>query len=391
MSTDVNSAVGALYTPLSIRSVTLQNRIVMSAMTRSFSPNGIPGEDVAAYYRRRAEGETGLIITEGVGVDHAAALGSAGLGETDIPHMYGDDALQGWRSVVDQVHAAGGVIFPQLWHQGVMRVEGTGPHPQAPSCRPSGLWGPAQGLTPPDFSDEHIARQIQPTRPMSETDIADVIAAYGRSAANAKHVGFDGIAIHAAHGYLIDNFLWRETNTRTDKWGGDLAARSRFAVEVVRTIRGAVGDELPILFRFSQWKQQDFKARLAGSPAELERILVPIAEAGVDVFDASTRYFNTPAFPDSELNLAGWAKKVTGKMSMTIGGVGINTGMYDTLKGDKGESVDNLPLLLARFNRHEFDLVGVGRAILHDPAWSRKVKRGIAPSPFDAKSLEVLT
>ncbi len=387
----MSSSVSALYTPLSIRSVTLQNRIVMSAMTRSFSPNGLPGEDVAAYYRRRAEGETGLIITEGVGIDHPAALGSAGLDETDIPHMYGDDALQGWRRVVDQVHAAGGVIFPQLWHQGVMRVEGTGQHPETPSCRPSGLWGPAQGLTPPNFSDEHIAQQLQPTRPMSETDIADVIAAYGRSAANAKNVGFDGIAIHAAHGYLIDSFFWRETNIRTDKWGGDRVARSRFAVEVVKSIRREVGDQLPILFRFSQWKQQDFKARLANSPAELEEVLVPIAEAGVDVFDASTRYFNTPEFADSELNLAGWAKKITGKMSMTIGGVGMNTGMYDTLKGDKGKSVDNLPLLLARFNRHEFDLVGVGRAILQDPAWSRKVKRGIAPSPFDEKSLEVLT
>src|SRR5579859_6216252 len=138
----MNPLVAPLFQPLQIGSVRLKNRIVMAPMTRSFSPHGVPGEDVAAYYRRRAEGETGLIITEGVGIDHPAALGDAGLKEANLPHMYGEAALAGWRAAVESVHAHGGHIFPQLWHQGVMRKAGTGPHPQAASCRPSGLWGP---------------------------------------------------------------------------------------------------------------------------------------------------------------------------------------------------------------------------------------------------------
>src|SRR6266581_7689236 len=103
----MDAQVAPLFTPITIRSVTLRNRVVMAPMTRSFSPLGVPGPDVAAYYRRRAEGETGLLITEGVGVDHPAALGDAGLNECNLPHMYGAEALAGWRRVVTGVHEAG--------------------------------------------------------------------------------------------------------------------------------------------------------------------------------------------------------------------------------------------------------------------------------------------
>lgn len=379
-----------LFQPLTLRGVTLKNRIVMSPMTRGFSPSGIPGTDVAGYYRRRAEGETGLIITEGVGIDHPSALGEAGLGEESIPVLHGDTALAGWKHVVEEVHAAGGVIFPQLWHMGVMKEPGTGPFPDAPPMRPSGLWGP-QGRTT-SVNADYMARVAAPTRPMTEEEIADTIAAYARSAANAKAVGFDGIAIHGAHGYLIDTFFWSETNLRTDKWGGDRRQRTRFGVEVVKAIRAAVGDDLPISFRFSQWKQQDFKARLGDTPDELADVLVPLAEAGVDMFEGSTRYFGRAEFPEtgSPLNLAGWAKKLTGKVAMTVGGVGINTGYYDTMGGAKA-AVTDLDPLLERFNRGEFDLVGVGRAVLHDPAWARKVRTGGGFTQFSNDSLKILT
>jgi 2,4-dienoyl-CoA reductase-like NADH-dependent reductase (Old Yellow Enzyme family) len=379
-----------LFQPLSLRGVTLKNRIVMSPMTRGFSPHGVPGANVAAYYRRRAEGETGLIITEGVGIDHPSALGEAGLGEDSIPVLHGEAALAGWKQVVAEVHAAGGVIFPQLWHMGVMKEPGTGPFPDAPPMRPSGLWGPL-GRTS-SIDKDYIARVAAPTRPMTEEEIADTIAAYARSAANAKAVGFDGIAIHGAHGYLIDTFFWNETNQRTDRWGGDRKQRTRFGVEVVKAIRAAIGDDMPISFRFSQWKQQDFKARLGDTPDQLAEVLVPLAEAGVDLFEASTRYFGRAEFPetDSPLNLAGWAKKLTGKAAMTVGGIGINTGFYDTMGGAKADVTDLDPLM-ERFNRGEFDLVGVGRAVLHDPHWARKAREGGGFSPFSNDSLQVLT
>jgi 2,4-dienoyl-CoA reductase-like NADH-dependent reductase (Old Yellow Enzyme family) len=231
---------------------------------------------------------------------------------------------------------------------------------------------------------------------MSESEIADIIASYARSAGHAQALGFDGIAIHGAHGYLIDTFLWEVTNRRSDRWGGDRGARSRFAVEVVKAIRAAIGPRMPILFRFSQWKQQDFKARMAMTPVELREILLPIAEAGVDVFDASVRYFDRAEFPevggiDGELNLAGWAKKLTGRMAMTVGGVGLNNGMYDSRKQGGAQTANNLELLMTRFARGEFDLVGVGRSLLQDPKWASKARLGQAFEPFANESLSVLT
>ncbi len=376
----------SLSLPITIRGLTVPNRLVMSPMTRGFCPHGTPTAAVADYYARRAAGGCGLVITEAVGVDHPSALGDAGLGEDNIPVLHGDAPIAGWRRVVEAVHAAGGSIVPQLWHQGPLRLAGTGPNPDAPTLSPSGLWGPPGRLT--SLGAEKIPGTPCIGAPMSESQIQDVIDAYVRSARNAMLAGFDGIAIHGAHGYLIDTFLWGETNRRSDRWGGDRVQRTAFAAEIVRRIRAEIGDDLPIFFRFSHWKQQDFRAELAATPDELEQLLGPLADAGVDVFDASVRYFDKAAYPVSELSLAGWAKKVTGKLSMAVGGVGINKGMYD---GDKGvAAVDNIDRVVTRFMSGEIDLIAVGRALLGDAEWARKVIEGHAVMPFDPTTLDRL-
>lgn len=172
----MNASTAPLFAPMTLRAVTLRTRIVMSSMTRGFSPGGVPGQDVAAYYRRRAEADVGLIVTERVGVDHPGALGFGGFEEGEIPVLHGAEALAGWRRVVDEVHAAFGVIFPQLWHQGVIREPGTGRHPEAPSCRPSGLWGPDSGAS--SLPRDYVDRVLPPARPMTESEIGDVIAAF---------------------------------------------------------------------------------------------------------------------------------------------------------------------------------------------------------------------
>ncbi|MBZ9650320.1 NADH:flavin oxidoreductase [Sphingobium sp. 3R8] len=375
-----------LFDPLTIRGVTLPNRIAMSPMTRGFSPNGVPGANVAEYYARRAAGGVGLIITEAVGVDHPAALGDAGLGEDHIPVLHGKAALDGWKTVVDAVHAHGAKIIPQLWHQGAMRLPGTGPFPDVPVMTPSGTWGPLGRTT--SILASKIPSDSKVGAPMTEDDIEAVLDAFVRCAANAVAIGFDGIAIHGGHGYLIDNFLWEETNLRDDRWGGDRTRRSAFPKELVRRIRAAIGPDLPIFFRFSDWKQQDFRARLAQNPEELAEVLCPLAEAGVDVFDASVRYFDKAAYPESQMNLAGWAKKVTGKMSMAVGGIGVNKGMFD---GDKGVATrDNIGLLVARFERGEFDLVAAGRVLIGDPRWPQRLSRQEQPDPFDPATLDRL-
>ena len=330
----------------------------------------------------------GLVITEGTGVDHPASLGAGTMNEQNVPVLHGVAALAGWRSAVDAVHAAGGLIFPQLWHMGVIRVPGTGPVPEAPGCRPSGIWGPAGAR--PALAPAYLERVRAPAAPMSDSEIADAIAAFGRSAANARSVGFDGIAIHGAHGYLIDSFLWHGTNRRTDAYGGSLGNRARFAAEVVRAIRANVGADLPIVFRYSQWKLQDYDARLAETPQELEQLLGPIADAGVDIFDGSVRYFQRAEFPGSTLNLSGWAKKLTGKLAMCVGGIGLDKGMYDSNREGKAAASDNIPQLMERFNAGEFDLVEVGRSLLNDPLWTRKLRLGEPQDPFDATRQQIL-
>lgn len=372
-----------LTTQLKLRSVTIPNRIAMAPMTRKFSPNGVPGEDVAAYYRRRAEGGVGLIFTEGTGIPDIAAVD-----HDDIPLLYGADALAGWRQVVKEVHAAGAVIFPQLWHQGVMCDSGTSHHLDVPARSPSGICGPL-GTT--SLSAEQLQSLSCPGRAMSVAEIDQVISAYAEAASNAMKVGFDGIALHGGHGYLIDNFLWVGTNQRNDQWGGDIQRRSRFAAEVVKAVRGAIGAAKPIVFRFSQWRMQDYRSQLAATPQELEKILAPITEAGVDAFDASVRFFDTPAFAGSELGLAGWAKRLTGKPTMAVGGVGLNDGFNLSVTQNTGAGVtDNLQRLMARFNAEEFDLVAVGRSLLSDPDWPRKVLAGESLPVFDPARLRYL-
>jgi len=142
--------------------------------------------------------------------------------------------------------------------------------------------------------------------PMTQAEIDAVVEAFAQAAEAAQRTGFDGIEIHGAHGYLIDQFFWEGTNRRADKYGGDLASRTRFAAEIIRECRRRTGPRFPILLRFSQWKQQDYAARLAATPQELARFLEPLAAAGLDGFHSSTRLFWEPEFEGSDLNLAGW-------------------------------------------------------------------------------------
>jgi len=212
---------------------------------------------------------------------------------------------------------------------------------------------------------------------MSEEDIADTVAAFAKSAASAKALGFDTLEIHGAHGYLIDQFFWGFTNRRTDAFGGPtLPERSRFAKEIVAAVRKAVGDDFVILLRVSQWKIGAFDFKLAANPAELEAWLAPLAEAGVDVFHCSQRRFWDSEFDGSDLNLAGWAKKVTGKPTITVGSVGLSGEFIASLRQGEGATPEPLTELERRLVRGDFDLVAVGRALIADPQWVRKERLG---------------
>lgn len=361
----------ALFEPLRINRLTVPNRFVMAPMSRHFSVEGLPSGDYVDYFRRRAEGEVGLIITDCVAVPHPVALRDG-----SYPRFHGDDALAVWRAVGDAVHAAGGRIVPQLWHAGLTRVPGATPNPGHAPAGPSGLFLPLDGS---GGEPQHLAE------PLSENGIADIIAAFGEAAATALRLDFDGIEIHAAHGYLIDQFFWARTNRRNDGWGGgELAARSRFASEVVRECRRRTAPDFPILLRWSQWKQQDYGAKLAQTPAELELFLQPLLDAGVDAFHCSLRRFWEPEFAGDERTLCGWTRALTGKPVITVGSVGLSRSLSDNerpnaetiARGDVIAPSADLSPLLCLFERGEFDLVAVGRALIANPDWVRKVRLG---------------
>ena len=348
-------AAEPLFRPFALKSLKLKNRVVMAPMTRSFSPGHVPGENVAGYYARRAAGDVGLIISEGVGVERPASLN-----DQNVPRFHGAEALAGWKGVIDRVHGAGGVMAPQLWHVGVVRNRATEWKAPGPIDSPSGLSSPGKVVT----------------EPMTPEAIADAIAAFAGAAADARRLGFDCVEIHGAHGYLIDQFFWTGTNARDDKYGGGtIGERARFGAEIVAAIRNAVGPDFVIIQRLSQWKQQDFTVKNATNPKELEAWLTPLADAGVDIFHCSQRRFWEPEFEGSDLNAAGWAKKVTGKASITVGSVGL-TGEFVAAMGGEASKPASLDNLLERLDRDEFDLVAVGRALLVDPEWAVKVREG---------------
>jgi 2,4-dienoyl-CoA reductase-like NADH-dependent reductase (Old Yellow Enzyme family) len=188
------------------------------------------------------------------------------------------------------------------------------------------------------------------------------------------------VELHGAHGYLIDQFFWGATNTRDDRWGGDtLPLRARFAVELLKAVRAAVGPDFPVIIRLSQWKQQDFGFRLAPTPDELAAWLQPLADAGADLFHCSQRRFWEAEFPEIDgaegLNFAGWARKLTGRPTITVGSVGLSGEFVAGMQGETSRPA-SLDGLLARLARDEFDLVAVGRALIVDPDWPAKVRDG---------------
>jgi 2,4-dienoyl-CoA reductase-like NADH-dependent reductase (Old Yellow Enzyme family) len=352
---DSASSAAPLFEPFSYKTLHLPNRIVMAPMTRVRSPSGVPGPDMSDYYRRRAEGGVGLIITEGTTIGRPAASFDA-----NIPNIHNPDSIAAWRDIVDEVHTAGAKIASQLWHVGLSSNPAAAPPPN-PEALPEG---------PSSNRPEHTE--------MTSQDIDDTIDAFADAAATAQQVGFDAIELHGAHGYLIDQFLWDQSNHRSDRYGGATSDRTTFAQEIVRAVRARVGADYVVILRLSQWKVHDYTAKIAPTPGDLEALLGPISDAGVDIFDMSTRRFWKPEFPGSDLNLAGWTKKLTGKPTVTVGSISVN-GAFDGAFNDHtqlgGKPVD-LANLYERLAREEFDLVAVGRALITNPDWARKVRAG---------------
>lgn len=349
-----------LFEPFAAGGLTLSSRIVMAPMGRAHAPQGIADARYADYFRKRIEGGTGLIITGATAIGHDLA-DYDGTG----PLFHGDASLAAWSEIVAAVHAAGGKIIPQLWHTGMARV--TERFASSDAIGPSGL---ALG----DLESGQPSGRV-----MSPRDLEEVRQAYAAAARTAKALGFDGIEIHAGHGFLLDQFLWDATNRRTDDYGGSAEKRARFPAEVVAACREAVGPDFPILMRISQFKIEAYDARIADDPEELAALVRPLAEAGVDIFHCSQREVWAPAFAGSTLNLAGWVRQLTGKPTIAVGSVGLG-GLFTEEEAAQPTAslprtaLGHLDAVCAMMDRGEFDLLAVGRSLLADADWAQKVR-----------------
>jgi N-ethylmaleimide reductase len=225
--------VKTLFTPVQVGPIELAHRVVMAPLTRSRSvqPGNVPGDLMLEYYTQRAS-RGGFIISE------ATSISLAARGWFGAPGMYSDEQVRGWRRITDAVHAKGGYMFSQLWHTGRSgHIDTSGIMPVSSSVDPSYALDKAVLVSTPHGWDHP-----SPHRALDSSEIPGIVDDYRKAAERAKLAGFDGVEVHAANGYLLDQFLQDGANKRTDSYGGSIENRSRFLLEVVETLVGVWGE-----------------------------------------------------------------------------------------------------------------------------------------------------
>lgn len=339
-----------LFSEFKLGRVTLKNRVVMAPMTRSRSPKNVPGELVATYYAQRAD--AGLIITEGT------SPSPDGLGYARIPGLFDDVQQAAWKQVTDAVHAAGGRIFVQLMHTG--RVG-------HPANLPAGarVRGPSAIALAGEIHTDGQGLQPYPVpEAMTEAEVEEALGEYVASAQRAMAAGFDGVELHGANGYLIEQFLNVASNQRSDAWGGTVAGRVHFAAEVARRVSGAIGADR-VGIRLSPAGGSSGMVTDEDTDAVYLQLMKELRAAGlvyVHVVDHSA--MGAPQ-PKAEL-LKG--------MREAFGGTFIVAGGFD--EASKAESA---------LGAKRGELVAFGRPFLANPTLVKKLKTGAALRAPDFK------
>jgi 2,4-dienoyl-CoA reductase-like NADH-dependent reductase (Old Yellow Enzyme family) len=258
-------------------------------------------------------------------------------------------------------------MFLQPWHQGAVNYGGDAEsNPDFVALSPSGLAHPGESFG----------------RAATEAELDSLKRAFVRGAVDAEEIGADGVELHSAHGFLLDQFLWPGTNQRTDRYGGPtITERAAFVAEVAAAVRAATGPDFVVSIRISQWKESDFDARIVEAPGELGQLIPLLRSAGADIFHVSTRRFWTPEWEGSDLGLAGWVKSFTDAPVIAVGSVGLDIDVMASLEGHEARptGASRIDELVRRFQRGDFDLVSVGRSQIGDPEWVAKMTQRRIP------------
>lgn len=354
----------SLFEPVSLGSIVLKNRIVMPPLTRqrAAQPDDIPTALMATYYQQRAS--AGLIISEGTQIE------PRGQGYAWTPGIYSQAQLHGWRTVTDAVHAEGGVIFAQLWHVG--RVSHTALQPDnAAPVAPSAI----QASKVKAFIETApgSGTLVEPSTPreLSVAEIKALVELYAQAARNALSAGFDGIEIHSANGYLVNQFISAHANQRTDEYGGSLHNRLRFLREIVQAVCAVVGPDR-VGVRFSPLFSSTDEDRVYIGFVEddphqtyIEAIKV-LEEAGVAYLSiAEADWANAPELPEA------FRREVRSTFSGRI----LYAGLYDAARATR--------LLEAGLA----DLVAFGRPFVANPDLPERIANGWPLNALNATAL----
>lgn len=344
--------MSALFSPVNLGPLQLANRLAVAPMTRvSATADGLATRRMADYYAAFGRGGFGLVITEGIYTDHAHAQGY--LFQPGLADAAQRDA---WRPVVDRVHEAGGRIVAQLMHAGA--ISQGNPH-RATAKGPSAVQPVGRQMSV--YCGDGPYRMPEA---MTDDEIAEAVAGFATAAAHAREAGFDGVEIHGANGYLLDQFLTAHTNLRDDAYGGTLSRRLALCVVVAQAVRAAVGPGFVVGYRVSQAKVNDFTHRWPGAQADAALVFGTLGAAPIDYLHTTEFEAWQPAF-GSGPSLAALASRHGGKPVIA------NGGLHDPTQARA---------LLAR---GEADLVSLGRGALANADWPQRVQSGREPLPFD--------
>ena len=342
-----------------IKGAHFRNRLAVAPMTRvTATQDGLATQAMRDYYLRFAKGGFGLIITEGLYTDKAFSQGYP-----NQPGLADQEQAMEWSKLNQDLQAQGALVFAQIMHAGALSQ---GNRYRSHSVAPSAVQPVGEQMTV-----YHGKGSYRMPVEMTEAEIVDAIQGFADTAVRAVEIaGFDGVEIHAANGYLLDQFLTAHTNLRNDRWGGDIGQRTNLLVAVVAAVKERVGGKVPVGIRISQGKVNDFKNKWLGGESDAKTIFGALAEAEVDFIHVTEYQAWEPAFEGTRDSLVTLARKYAPGVTIIANG-----SLHDSDRA-------------AEVLRSGADLVALGRGALSNPDYPSLIEADIELREFDGSILQ---